>query len=191
MKTTLTLLTALISLFSFGQGIFQKSTHIGGYGGASLNVYPGGNASVSGEGAWIFSNFYIGGHGFGASLGTYYSPEQEKNFEISRSGGGFMIGALSNNQNLLALFAEVRCTFGDVSAKHTLGPNTFEYYEEFAFTATPTVGITVTPVDFLQVRAFGGYQLASDVDLVGIGNEPLQGGVFGFGLYFGAFRFMD
>lgn len=169
--------------------LFTKSDHIGGFGGASLTVFNNGEYTIGGEGAWMISNYYIGGFGYGSAVGSYASDQTGPDYDVRHSAGGFMFGAFSNTTNLFALYSEVKVAFGDLTATQQLSENTFEEYSESVTTFTPMVGVSITPWDYMQIRAFGGYQFATDVDLLGIGNEPLQRPVFGIGIYIGAFNY--
>lgn len=191
-----TLLTAALFLFiqlSFSQEnqskLFQKSKHIGGFGGSSIILNSDGEFTIGGEGAWIFGNFYFGGFGYGNDMGEFYSPERDKNYEINHSAGGFLVGALSNTTNKLALYTETRIAFGDIVARLETAPNNFEEFTDNTLNITPIAGLAVTPTNFLQIRLFGGYQFASKVNLIGIGNGPIEGAVFGIGIFFGAFNY--
>jgi len=193
MKTILTSILVTITLMTTAQdekkSLFEKSNHIGGFGGSSLIINEDGEYIIGGEGAWIFSNFYFGGFGYGKDLGNYYSNEQDKNYDVTHSAGGLLIGAFSNTTNRFALYTETRIAFGDIVARLETAPNNFEEFSDNTLNITPIAGLTLTPTDFIQFRVFGGYQFASKVDLAGIGNDPIQGAVFGFGIFFGAFNY--
>ena len=187
------LLTAAIVISLSGNGqekksaLFQKSTTTGGFGGISLNVNNYGRLNVSGEGAAIISNYYFGGFGYGADFGDFNPPNSDIIYEISLAEGGFLIGAISNNEHIIALFSEFRIGFGEAVAKSQIGSNIFEIYEENTFSITPKIGITVTLLKFIQLRVFTGYQWFNDIDLNGISEDVLNGFRWGFSVYFGYF----
>ena len=181
---------AVIAIQASGPGenkLFSLSNHWGGFGGVNMQINPAGNFSLSGEGAWIFRNFYLGGFGLSSNYGDLYSSINDANYGAKRSSGGFMIGAFSNNDRLLSLFTEVKIGFGEVLLRREQAPNLFEEFESSINTITPQLGICLTPRDFFQIRLYGGYEHNSQFELIGIGNNELNGAVFGLGIYLGYF----
>ncbi len=193
MKYLFTICLAMTFGFLLGQDaetkLFAKSEHIGGYGGSSMTFNADGEFTMSGEGAWIISNFYVGGFGFGSNLGTAMSQEANAEFELRHSAGGFMIGAFSNTENVFALFAETKVAFGDLSARNEVGDNLFREYEDDVTTITPIAGVAITPWDFVQFRVYGGYQFSTEVDLIDLDSKALESPVLGFGIYLGTFNY--
>lgn len=168
--------------------MFQKSNQWGGFGGVSLTINPAGNIAVSGEGAWIFRNYYIGGFGGSSNYGSHVSPSTQRDYCLKRSMGGFMIGAISNSTKTIAIFGEARFGFGEILARTSLAPNVYEEYEQSTTTMTPVVGLAITPSNYAQVRLYAGYEYTTDFDLAGLNNEVTNGVVFGLGLYLGYFK---
>ena len=194
MKTLkLYILTTIIiaSLSCNGQekksSLFQKSTTNGGFGGISINVNNYGKLFISGEGAAIISNYYFGGYGYGANFGDFHSPNSTTVYEISQAEGGFLIGAISNSDHIFSLFSELRFGFGEVVAKSQIDTHIFELFDDNTFSITPKIGIIVSPLSYVQLRAFAGYQWFNDVDLNGINQDVLNGFRWGFSVYFGYF----
>jgi len=167
--------------------LFQKSTTNGGFGGISINVTSHGKLFVSGEGAAIISNYYFGGFGYGANFGDFHSSNSDIMYEINQAEGGFLIGAISNSDHIFALFSELRFGFGEVVAKSQIDTNIFEIYDDNTFSITPKIGLIVSPLSYVQLRAFAGYQWFNDVDLNGINEGDLNGFRWGFSVYFGYF----
>lgn len=169
--------------------LFSKSDHLGGYGGSSMTFNSDGEFTIAGEGAWIISNFYIGGFGFGSNLGTVISTEFNAEFELNHSAGGLMFGAFSNTENLFALFVETKVAFGELHARNEIEDNLYREYSDDVTTFTPVAGVAIMPWDFVQFRAFGGYQFSTEVDLIDLGTKPLESPVFGIGIYLGTFNY--
>lgn len=193
MKTLYTICFICFCHLLYGQDestkLFSKSDHIGGFGGATFTIMSNGEYTIGGEGCWMFGNYYLGGFGYGSEMGSYTSSETLSNYDMHHSTGGFLLGAISNTENLFALYSEVKVGFGDLTATNQLSENTYEEYSEFITTFTPVIGVTLKPWNYLQLRAFGGYQFATQVDLLGIGNEPVESPVFGIGIYIGSFNY--
>lgn len=190
MKIRITLFAVCMTLVMFGQSdgkLFKNSNHVGGYGGVNFMLNPAGNLAFTGEGSFVFKNYYIGGHGGSTSYGSIYSMSADRNFELTRSMGGFMLGATSNASKKIALFVEARLGFGEVLARARLSESIFQEYEANATTFAPTAGICYNPNRYFQLRLYGGYEYTTDFDLVGITNAEMNGAVFGLALYFGYF----
>lgn len=190
MKNGMTLIALFLTAVVYGQSegkLFQNSNHIGGYGGVNFMVNPDGKLAFSGEGAYMFKNYYIGGHGGSTSYGSFNSTVTTRNYELTRSMGGFMLGATSNSSKKIALFVEVRVGFGEMLARSQLSANTFEEYSSDAITTTPTAGICYNPNRYFQLRLYGGYEYTKAFNLVGIENSETNGAVFGLAVYFGYF----
>lgn len=167
--------------------LFNKSDHYGGFGGVEFMLNKDSKLSVVGEGAYLYKNYYIGGFGYGASYDDALSPEDNHLYELSAGQGGFMLGAYSNTSNVFALFAETKFGFGNVQAQRETSANNFEKYDAFLFSFIPKVGISITPIQILQIRLDVGYQVTNNFDLKGIQNSAVQGYLVGIGVYFGYF----
>ena len=192
LKLYLLITIIITSISSNGQekssSFFQKSTTIGGFGGISINVNDYGKSFISGEGAMIISNYYFGGFGYGVNIGDFHSPNTGSIYDINQGEGGFMIGAISNKQQLISLFCELRFGFGEVDARSEIDTNIFELYQENTFSITSKIGLTISPLNYIQLKAFAGYQGFNDIDLNGINQDVLNGFRWGFSLYFGYFK---
>lgn len=192
MKTTIT--TTLVLLFAIAvaqtekPSLFEKSNHIGGFGGLSINLSEGGNYHLSGEGAWMISNFYFGGFGYSTDLGKEYATLKENQFDLVHSTGGLLVGAFSNTSNPFSIFTEAKFGFGELMARRETAPNHFEEYTDETFTVIPIIGIAFRPSDYIQLRLYGGYQFSSNVDLAGIKKDKIEGALFGIGIFFGSFN---
>lgn len=190
MKNGMTLIALFLTALVYGQSegkLFQNSNHIGGYGGLNFMVNPASKLAFSGEGAFIYKNYYLGGFGGSTSYGNFTSSETNRVYEFTRDGGGFMVGAVSNSSQKLALFAEVRVGFGEMLARTQLNSSIFEEYEADVVTTTPMAGICYNPNRYVQFRLYGGYEQTNAFNLVGIENPETNGAVFGLAFYFGYF----
>ena len=166
---------------------FNMSDHIGGFGGVELTMNNDLKFNVSGEGAFLFRNFYVGGFGGGASYDDQLSSIDNYYYNLSSGMGGFSLGAYSNTHNFLALFVETKFGFGEALARRNLSASIYEEYSHSLFAFIPKIGLSINPIKPMQIRIDAAYQLTNSFDLNGISNEAFEGIVFGIGLYLGYF----
>lgn len=169
--------------------LFSKSKHIGGYGGSTFTLYDGGESNFTGEGAWIVSNFYFGGFGYGSKMDASFSLAQNEDYDLFVSAGGFLVGAYSNTENMFALFSELKVGFGDIQARRKLDENVYEEYSDDITTFTPMAGLAFTPIQFVQMRLYAGYQFSSDFELLDFDKGLLENPFVGVSLFVGAFNY--
>lgn len=183
------LLTVVATSFAQNQEfkLFKKSDDFGGFGGFSFNLYNADKLFLSGEGAGLFRNLYVGGYGYGAEMGTFTSPIDGIAYNLKHSSGGTMIGAFSNTDQIFALFCEVRMGFDRFKAEAELEDNTFMKFSESTYAVLPSIGAVVRPLSFMQLRVYAGYTFSGNVELNGITEAPYNASIFGIGLSFGGF----
>ena len=190
-KTLLSISLILIVILGKAQeeksGFFNLSDHVGGFGGFSISVNKQNNVSILGEGAFLYRNFYLGGFGFSSENGSYISPTSGLEYNLSSSQGGFMIGAYSNTNKAIALFVEIKMGFGEAYSKTQLYPNIYEEYSHSLQTLIPKIGISYSPIWFMQIRLDAAYQFSNEFNLNEVDQDPFNTPLFGLGLYFGYF----
>lgn len=166
--------------------LFQKENSFGGFGGFSFNAYNGSKLYMSGEGAGLFNNFYIGGYGYGTDIGSFASAVDGLSYDVRHSSGGIMLGAFSNTKEIFALYGEVKLGYDHFSAETELTDNTFKEFGTSTYAIYPSLGFAFRPTSFFQLRLYGGYTFSGDVELNGI-DAPFNAPIAGIGLTFGSF----
>jgi len=174
---------------SFGkeskQKLFNTNKSYGGFGGFTMNIHNNDAFEISGEGAALIHNFYIGGFGYQAKLGTYQSKTQEKEYEVTSSVGGFMMGYFSNPEAVVGMFIETKFGFGSTTARSGITTNIFEEIEQSVFVFNPNLGVTIQPLPFILIKVYIGYQHSDTKFYENLDGDPLKGMSFGIGFSFG------
>ncbi len=190
-KYILSCLLVIYISFGFCQDnetrLFSISDHCGGFGGVSFNLFDGVHLGIMGEGAALIRNFYVGGYGYSSEMGNYTSSLTGKSYKLENSEGGLMFGAISNTNALLALFSEVKIGFGKAVARATLSDNVYEEYQKSIYSVSPKIGVSILPVQFIQIRLYAAYRFSSKMDFNNIIIPAQNAYVFGIGLFLGAF----
>jgi hypothetical protein len=167
--------------------VFEKSNTYSGFGGVTFNMFAGNHVLIGGEGAAIFGNFYLGGFGYGGSLGKYTYPFGAYSQELTKQSGGIVVGALSNTKAILSLYTDLKLSW-DHYVWHEDGVGTDSTSIEYSgFSFLPTIGVAIRPTNFLQLKLGYGYNFSSLTDDGGLENVPYNAGQFTFGLTFGGF----
>jgi hypothetical protein len=196
MKALVTTLILLVSASIYAQNtetktnknkLFVQSDQWGGFGGISIKALPNGSIVRGGEGAAIFNNFYFGGFGHNGKQGTVTIGALGEQYTTDLFEGGLMIGAVSNTNNTLALYAEMKIGRGKMHIDNTTNPSFTSQFMESFNSLAPAVGVSIKAASFVSLRMNLGYFHHSNISFQNIDLNDARGLNFGVSLLFGSF----
>lgn len=186
-KITIILAALLVSLGLSAQHetIFGNVDIWGGFGGPIFEISSINDQSVvsiGGGGALIMDNFFFGGYGIGTDDSNHTFEDQE--YKIKLNHGGLWLGATSNPNKLIHVYASTRLGWGRARLRQS-GDTVFS---DRVFSLTPELGFEVNVTDFFQLAFTGGYRVITGIDdLPGLTNSNFSNVVGGVTLRFGGF----